>query len=254
MQARDGDAEPAAGLRVFVLGNARSGTSIMWFAIHDAFGLPGTRESHAFPAFTRMIAAFEKSELRRRPTLLASRLTSEHARAGLRAMARGFYAEQFPLGSFLDKTPGAESLQAAELIEDVFPEARLVVMKRTGVEAVDSFRKKFKAEFEQACGAWARGMTALAEVRGRLRNALLVDQYDLTNDALATSRRICEHLGDGARAERLAAYFRENSQDKLSTHERTRRLTLADMAWSAEEKALFAATCGAAMEAWGYPL
>lgn len=241
-------------LRVFVLGNARSGTSIMSIAINEFFKLPGTRESHVMPVFRRMLSTFEKYELIKHPRVLANRLRPELARAGLREMARSFYNEQFPGGSWLDKTPGAELILTADLIEECFPDARLVVMRRNGIEVVELFRKKFSASFAQACGAWSRGMAALAKVKGSLNNAIVVDQYDLTNDALETSRLICWHLNNTELGDAMAKFFQTTSQDKLSTHERSHRLTLADAQWSSEEKELFVNTCGKWMETWGYPM
>src|SRR5258708_4613413 len=42
-------------LKVFIVGAPRSGTSIMLRAMKDVIGLPGYGESHAMPAFQRII-------------------------------------------------------------------------------------------------------------------------------------------------------------------------------------------------------
>ena len=45
-------------LQVFILGCARSGTPITYYAMREVFGLPGTGESHVMPIFQRVLRDF----------------------------------------------------------------------------------------------------------------------------------------------------------------------------------------------------
>src|SRR5437764_11834495 len=45
-------------LQVFILGPARSGTSITYYAMREIFGLPGDGESHVIPMFSRILHIF----------------------------------------------------------------------------------------------------------------------------------------------------------------------------------------------------
>ena len=242
------DEERRPPLRVFVLGNPRSGAAVIGLAVAKLFELPDAEESHVFSVFRRMLAAYENYELLDHRNILANRLRPEHARVGLREIARRFYGEQFPGGSWVDRSPGAEAILAADLIEDAFPDARIVAATRSGVEAVDAFARKFPNEVEQACDVWARDMAALDEVKGRLRRALIVDFHDLAHDPAQTAARLCAFLGDESRTEAMAKYL------ALGRRERAPRQTLAEVSWSEAEKAHFRAVCGPAMAAYGYPM
>lgn len=244
-------------LKVFILGPARSGTSITFMAMKKVFGLPGFGESHVMPLFNQIEGVYktyaDKFAGRKE---MAGRLQPDSFARVLDEHVRAFYAEHFPAGSFVDKTPGP--VVGVKLIQRVFPQARILVTKRTGVEVVNSHRVKFAMKFEANCKLWARSMSDILELRREspelLASVLEVDQYDLTNTGRDTAERIAVHLGQSAKTDALARFFQEQRVQKTSTHDWEKRLTLADTDWDDQEKATFRTVCGPLMEAMGYPV
>ena len=244
-------------LKIFILGAARSGTSAMFIALAEVLKLPGYGESHVMPAFQRMIF-----HLRQYTELFANvpegvavkRLDAGEVERLLHDYARTFYATMFTNQSFIDKTPTGEAIYGATTIEQVFPDARLVVMRRNGIEVVKSFRLKFTTAFEQACLAWREAMSGILMARQCCRRIIEVDQFDMANAPFDTARRLSAWLDRPEAAEPLGRLFGSTRVEKSSTHDWSQRLRLADMDWSADEKNTFRDTCGPMMEAFGYPM
>ncbi len=245
-----------AGLRVFIVGPARSGTSAMYYAMRQVLGLPGPGESHVIPAFQRVVHGFWMycDSLRNNNGVLARRLDFGDFRRHTIDYIRNFYAATFPDGSFVDKTPGAEAIAGAQLIRLAFPDARIIVTRRAGPEVVQSYRRKFGSDFTDACRAWSVCMTAIEQMRPLVPDLLEVEQHDLATRTDAVTHQIAAYLGRPERAAELAAFFRDNRTDRLSDHDWNHRLTLDAMDWTEEQKQIFRTTCGPQMQRFGYPM
>jgi hypothetical protein len=244
-----------ANLQVFILGSARSGTSITYYAMHEILGLPGTGESHVIPIFQRIIHSFYTHQQSfQDPEVLAQRLITADFRRYILDYIRTFYQSAYPTSCWVDKTPGDEAIFGAPLIRQAFPLAKLICTKRSGVEVVESFRAKFSAPFEAACRAWAGSMDALLATRATCPDLLELDQYDMTNSPDAIARDLTNYLGIPEKKEALAGFFREKRTDQLSSHDWRWRRTMADTGWSEEERKFFVTTCGELMRKFDYPV
>ena len=243
-------------LQVFILGPARSGTSITYYAMREIFGLPGDGESHVIPIFSRILHIFYTHQQSFRDAemeVLAQRLDTADFRRHIIHYLRAFYGSAFPEGCWVDKTPGDEAVFGALLVQQAFPSAKLICTKRTGVEVVQSFRTKFSASFETACHAWAGAMSALFTMREAGLDLLEIDQFDIANSPKEVAREITHYFSLPEKGSALAEFFRNKRIDQLSSHDWRRRLTIADTDWSDDERTLFAKTCGELMQKFGYP-
>ena len=242
------------GLNVFILGSPRSGTSITYYAMREVVGLKGRGESHVVPVFQRMLHQFHTytTEFRQHPGVLAGDLDTRLLRESFQSYLRAFYAKAYGGHGFVDKTPGAEAIRGCDLIYGAFPAARVLLLQRNGIEVVNSFRSKFGASFENACQSWVHVVDAATQMVAARPELLVVDQFDLTNKPQAAGACIAEYLGCPNLASRLATFFTERRVEQQSTHDWTKRLTLADVAWSDAQKAHFVAVCGASMASLGY--
>jgi hypothetical protein len=86
-------------LQVFVLGAARSGTSITYYALREIFSLPGAGESHVMPIFQRLIHQFYLYQRRlteHDPNVLAASLRTPDFRRHIVEYIREFYARTYP--------------------------------------------------------------------------------------------------------------------------------------------------------------
>lgn len=240
-------------LKVFILGPARSGTSIMYYAMREVFELAGRGEGHVFPIFQRLIHEFYQYSQQFSSTsgTLASSLDTKSMRKASSEYIRSFYQQIYQTEDWVDKTPGAEALGGVSLIQEVFPDARIIMMRRTGVEVVQSYISKFSASFEDACHAWTRCMIASEKARKQV-GILEIDQFDLTNSPDAAAARIVEFLGRDSRKAILSDYLGKRRTDTHSTHDWSQRLTMNDVEWSDFEKELFVKICGEQMRLLGY--
>jgi hypothetical protein len=185
---------------------------------------------------------------------LASRLDTNSLRVELLEFLRKFYFSAYRDGGWIDKTPGSEAIVGAEIILEAFPSASVFVTRRTGVEVVQSFTKKFGVDFETACREWVDCMKCVVRLRSNGAAVLELDQFDMTNAPQETAARIADHLGQPDRAAALASFLERERVEKTSSHDWRRRLTLAEVPWSAEEKAVFRRICGPHMRQLNYPL
>ena len=243
-------------LRVFILGAPRSGTSISFFCMRQVFGLPGRGESHVMPLYFRIYKEFEqyKEKLKNNPNVLVNALGHQEFLDDLSSGLRKFYNKHYPDGSWVDKTPGAENMFAVCLIKEAFPEAKLIATKRTGIEMVQSFQRKFNAPLEAACRSWAAAMRALLWAQENAKDLLVIDQFDMTNSPGEVAHRICTHLGRPEKQEQLSKFFEKTRIEQRSSHDWSKRLTLTEVDWTAEEKNTFVDVCGDMMKRFKFPI
>ncbi len=244
-------------LKVFIVGSPRSGTSVLLRAMQTVFGLAARGESHVIPAVAR--AVFQLNAYYDRfadasADLLIHQLPVARIEAPMFEAIRAFYREIYEDQGFADKTPSDEAVHGAALIRRIFPDARLIVTRRNGIEVVDSYRRKFSAPFCDACKNWANMMQGLTLLRQECPDILEVDQFDIANAPSLTADRIAFHLARPDLAAPLAAFLAGNREDRLSTHDWAHRLTLSDTDWTQEERGVFTMVCGEHMRLHGYDL
>ncbi len=242
--------------KVFIVGPARSGTSIMFYAMKEVFGLPGRGEGHVFPAIQRVVHSFYlySREFAGVDGVLAKELDTREFKRHLSGYVQDFYKQAHKGGSWVDKTPGSEAILGIVLIKEVFPQSRIIVNRRSGIEVVRSHQSKFSASLEDACRSWVNCMQAIVKIRASGLSFIEVDQFDLTNRTEETANDISVFLGSPDKSPQLCSYFLGKRTDQHSSHDWRNRQTLADVDWSASEKALFREVCGPAMDAFGYPM
>src|SRR5207245_2786036 len=114
-------------------------------AMKEVFELPGNGESHVMPAFNEMVhsaytylQSFRSIEPAVLDSIMLKDLTVAELREHLLRFTRDFYLRHFPEGTWVDKTPSPSGIYALPLAESAFPDARLIVTRRNGIEAVAS--------------------------------------------------------------------------------------------------------------------
>ncbi len=248
--------KPTDPLKVFIVGSARSGTSITYMLMCRVFNLLGRGESHIMPVYQTMVDAIPDRQAEVPVNVTLQQIDAQAVRDLLRDNLVAFYNQQFPGGSWVDKSPGAYSIGTIPLIREWFPDARCIVTMRTGIEVVVSAQAKFgiDQEFLNACEAWDFGAQAILAARAAPAGTLFIDQFDMTNNTEQLAHAIATFLNRPSRAADAAAFLRTERIGKLSEHDWSRRLTLEDVPWTRQQKAMFVTICGASMKAMGYPM
>lgn len=242
---------------MFIVGPARSGTSIIYLSLRTVFGLNGPGESHVLPIFVRTIHSlwqYREGLATKDNKVLAMHLDTRQFRKHIVDFIRTFYASQFPSGAWVDKTPGTDAILGVPLIMQAFPAAKIIATKRSGLEVVRSFCMKFATEVEPTCHLWTGAMVALRQMTERFPEILLIDQYDILNRRAETSERIAAYLGKPGKSQELREFFAANEFDRSSKHPRESRLTLKDVEWSSNDKSAFKRICGPIMRECDYPM
>lgn len=255
MSVATGEGSPA-GLKLFILGSERSGTSIAYFAAREVLSLEGRGEGHVFPIFNRVNHQYYlyTQQFVRREGTLAAELRPDPFTLHIQTFVRQFYDGIYGQRGFVDKTPGPESIRSAPLIAGTFPDARIMLMRRSGIEVVRSYVRKFGTDFAVSCQVWVNCMVGLEVLRANGPHLLEVDQFDLTNNPELTGQRIAEHVGMPDRAPTLARFFTERRVEQSSAHDWRERMTLARTGWSEAEQATFRDICGPTMDTFEYPM
>ena len=242
-------------LKIFIAGSPRSGTSILYLALTNVLGLPGYGESHVMPLVQKAIYESRKHfQLFKGATedVLIKQFDLDDFELFIFDYIRRFYFSNFPEGSWVDKTPSDEAVWGLPLIEKIFPEARLIATKRNGIEVVESYIKKFHANFPDACLSWTNRVEGLLIAEGICKNLLIVDQHDFANRSDSVSRAICYHVDAEPAVDRLSEFLRIERTEKSSDFDWSNRRHLIDTKWSGAEKQIFASICGPQMEKLGY--
>jgi len=245
-------------LKIFVLGAARSGTSVTGTCLKSVFRLQGRGESHVMPAFQAMLEAFDdyKVSKRGKGRYAFTELEPAKVHQHIHDFVRAFYADLYPhpRRGWIDKTPGPGAIAGIPVIRAIFPDARIVITKRGGLETVDSHMKKFKKGIAAASKVWARSMDRIILAEQAGQDLLVVDQYDIGNSPDAVAAKLAQYLGQPDKAAEIAEFFRTKEPQKSTETDRARRPLLADMNWSDADKEAFAAAAGETMARAGYPM
>lgn len=242
---------------VIILGPARSGTSILFLALRTIVRLQGLGESHVLPIFQRNIFNFYKyiNEFAGQSGTLASRLPGEDFEQSSIRYIREFYWSQFGGAGFVDKTPGLEALVGAPFTRKVFPAAKTIIMFRNGIEVVESYRRKFSADFDAACKEWAQCAETIVKLKGGKIEALLLDQFELRTEPELVAKRLGTYTGNVEKISALSEFFKSNKEDVLSRPDAwSKPASLASVDWTSEQRATFERLCGNAMNSLGYAL
>ena len=242
-------------LKVFVVGGPRSGTSALTRALRLAFDLPGHGESHTIPAIamiTHPLRLYWERFQGNPSDLLIKILPTVQIEEMIFRFVRDFYVQTYGGGSWIDKTPSDEAVHSISLIPRIFPEARIIVIRRNGIEVVRSVRSKFGLPFSGACTNWNSVMAGVSLARKRCPQALEVDHRAFIHDLDAMTLACAEHLGRPELASHMADLLRHDRQDQSAADPGPSPTTLDDVDWTADEKAVFQATCEPWMTAFGY--
>lgn len=227
---------------VFILGPARSGTSVMLLALQNVLGLSGLGESHVPQIFQRMIFQFYEyaQKFAGDDGVLASKINFEEFRSYILMYLQQFYYTQFKGEAFVDKTPGLEALVGAPFIREAFPLAKIIVMKRNGIETIESYRLKFGATFTEAFNEWAACARQTEILKHTLVDTLFIDQIDLRTRPDIIADKISLFLSKRYLSDELAKFFQKSRCD-VSLRESiwSKELSLQDVAWSENEKSLY---------------
>ena len=247
---------------VFIVGCARSGTSVLANALIDAAGLRGWRRGHLFPLLSRLLSCAEDyyAELQQadyHPTVALGYLPEEWLRERITELFAGINAQMVGYGLWVDRTTDVAMIRACPLVAEIYPKARFIFVRRRGIDNILSRQRKFPEEpFRDSCEVWATGMGEWLKVRDVLGpHTLEVDQRDVALEPGKIAREIASFLQlEDSVVETLQDYLRNERPEQSALPHELKYLGIDETGWSAEQKALFKEICGSMLLAYGYQL
>jgi hypothetical protein len=244
---------------VIVLGAARSGTSAMSMALRRNTRYIGYGEGHLVHMLPRLLDAVDRHYMTVRKDLppgstMLSSVPVEMVHDGIRALFVEMARNMAPTGFWTDKTPGPQMVRAAPALRRIWPEMRVIFMRRPPIENVESRRRKFpEYTFRSHCMMWADSMIAWDEVRAELAPiSLEVDQVQLLHHPEIIVGQLTRLLTlSPDESERLLDSF-INDRPQVTGDATAPPLTLETVGWSEQQRETFLRICGDAMHRFGY--
>ncbi len=242
----------------FILGAARSGTSILQTALFATKRYAGFPEGHVLPLaheLLKTVGNYYKENVARKgePTMLAA-IDEHYWHKALRDLFRRVYANAFRKGNWADKTPDVDMIKSAPFVLSCWPQAKFIYARRRGMENIESRRRKFpKSPFSEHCRLWKESMQLWLDTRQHLQHHYMeVDQFDIVRRPDRIAAELASFLGlEPNEQGKLEWAFRNQHIEQTSTNPRE-VLSLENLNWSEAEKGIFLAECGPLMNSFGY--
>jgi Sulfotransferase family len=245
---------------VFILGAARSGTSAMALGLLKCGEYQGFQEGHFLWMLQSFLETIRSFYARNGEDALPERLTMlsyapyTYMASSVRALFVAAASEMFPTRKWIDKTPRPEMIAAARLMQELWPNARFIFMKRRGIENIVSRLVKFpQISFQDHCHDWAKSMETWLTVRDLLKSAALeVEQLALARAPDRVATTIGEFLEMPKDAVVRLARSLQDDLPEQSSEIRGPLANVAKLGWSVKQITEFRNICGSMMAAFGY--
>ena len=252
--------EPLPGPRpVFILGEARSGTTAMLRGLRDGAGLFAWDEGHLFPMLPSVLSAvmkaaaqYARDEARPPMSWAIDHFEPYRVLNDIVCSHDAIYAHAAGDKRWADKTPNVASLVAVPLLDRIYPGARFVFMHRHPVSLLRSRLRKFpRLSLETGIIGWAATMTGWGELKRLIdpSKRIEVPQAQLTSRAAAIADAL--ELTTQQR-DAFAAYVSLERPEATSAGQA--EATLDDVDWPDDVKQWTADLCGSLSRGYGYSL
>lgn len=249
---------------VFVIGSPRSGTSALGKALRRGLGARAHGESHVIEGFRRINEQnqlfFEDSVTARikgnlvhelpKTLLLAEQLTV------LRRVYKLYYGDKV----HLDKTPGIPMINSLPLVFMAWPNAKVILCKRRGLENIASRIIKFpKVPFEghlkqwvQSFKAWRKNKQQVTRLLKKQNWFIEVEQREMAITPQKVVNEVSQFVGlNGQKKQKLYNALSGERPEQSSAIDSAAK-SINDFGWTKDQITLFRSVCTQEMELQSY--
>ncbi len=242
---------------IFILGAGRSGTSRLASSLKRVTRLPGDPEGHFYPLASvvdEAVNTFLARTPRNNPKTTMGRLEPEAILSAYRNVVKQTLEDLYG-ETFLEKTPGPRGVTAMPIMLRLWPDAKLIFVKRRGIENVMSSCRKFTAPpFQWHCQNWAESMAGWTSLNPPPQQSIEVEQLFMARHPVETARALGEFLQlTDAQVEELAASFAGPRPQSTAGAEGD-IISLDETEWDEEQRQRFLEVCSEQMSSYGYSL
>jgi len=246
---------------IFIIGAARSGTSIIAGALKVAAGIPGHNEGHYLSMMEGLIQTATTHLLDQRKKdpsdkVMMAHITTETLTEDIMEMMKKRMDLQFPNEEvWFDKTPDGNMVRMVPFIIKMWPKARFIFTKRRSIENIASRLRKFKhLTFERNCLHWANVMKRWQYVRAELPKGSWIEIEQ--RETGLNPEKVGEELGAflALDEKQIAAMkkFLKTERYEFSGGDEKNTKGLNDMGWTEEELKVFKELCSPLNVVYGY--
>lgn len=247
---------------VMIVGAPRSGTSMIMSMFKNFLGYKGHNEGHFFTLLyqllnlsTRHQKNLESSDGSVKDFLILDQ--NVHLQDDLINLFTGYLKNIYGEESWFIKTPNHLAVKSIPLVRSMFPDLKLIYMKRRGIENVLSQSRKFgDGQFKtQYCELWSNCIETFFASEQH-QETIIIDQLALLIDPTKVIDNILtfiEFEKNPKIAAQLKRYMHVNPVEntaKLTKH----YIPLEETPWTDHEKELFLEHCESAMLHASYPI
>ena len=248
---------------IFILGSARSGTSIVTDAVNHSLGNFITDSSigyHGEGFFVQILDQlktlvddfYEYNSFQLESNTLLANIPKSILYNNLSAVIKDLVEKHFLGRRWIDKTPTPSAIKNAPLIASLWPDAKFIYMKRRGLENLSSRLRKFNGiDFFAHCEDWVASFTEWSRVKGILGvdSYIEIDQQEIISNPELVANRLATFLVvDPSILKNDFINLRPQKTDSSNY----KSLVFNNMSWSKEQKECFLNLCDACMRENGY--
>ena len=245
---------------IFVIGSARSGTSIIAKAIKSGVDIPGCNEGHFLPLISFLMQEIEeyyqkKEFLMAKKGFMIAHTNQNELEEGILKVFRGICDSLYKNEVWIDKTPDMGMIKATPYLLRVWSKSRFVFAKRRGIECINSRLKKFShVPFETHCKIWKICMESWLAVRENLENHYIeIDQREISLNPELIAKKIGKFLFlNQEQTERINNIFSTNRPEFTGGSEAAQAIEINETGWTEEQIEIFRQHCGAVSKKFGY--
>lgn len=245
---------------IFVIGSARSGTSIIAKAIKSGANIPGYNEGHFLPLISFLIQEveqyYEKKEfLMAKKGFMIAHTNQNELEQGILKVFRNICDSLYKNEVWIDKTPDMGMIKASPYLLSVWSKSRFIFAKRRGIECINSRLKKFShIPFETHCKIWKICMESWLAVRENLDGHYIeIDQREISLNPKLIAKKIGSFLNlNQEQTERINNIFSTNRPEFTGGSEAEQAIEISEAGWNDEQINFFRQHCGAVSKQFGY--
>jgi len=256
-----GQASDPAPRPVFVIGAARSGTSVVTHALLRSTAYKGHDEGHLIELIghldrtvEQVFAMKERDVITDQNSIMLKTAGRDFLSDAIASVFISATQQLFPAGLWLDKTPNWMMVSLAPRLARIWPNARFIFMRRRGFENVASRLRKYPGHpFRQYCEEWSQCMRTWTDLRAQMHGrALELDQLCVARAPRMAADEIGALLGLSAiEVDGMTRRF-TFARPEVTSAEVAAASDVGDLGWSAQELREFEDVCGEWMDRFNY--
>lgn len=244
---------------IFIIGSARSGTSILALAIRSTMKIPFYNEGHFLPVMNYVVSAvdnyYESKPISPDVEIGAiSHIKKEELINEIQNLFYKVYNSLYQSNVWLDKTPEIEMIDSVPIIAKTWPKAKFIFAKRRGIENINSRMRKWPNEtFQSHCIRWSVCMKSWLEIRDSVVNSSIeIEQRDIEKNPQMISKRICDFLNIGEESEKSIYDIFTSKRPESTSASRLVDIELNNTGWTAEQIKIYRHHCSDISKKFGY--